>query len=66
VLAVLVPQGDQAAQLDGDVVGLADVQRQGRAAQGLAEQVAAQEGGDSPGAGQDLQDLGDDLVLQIG
>jgi hypothetical protein len=44
--------------------GLADVQREGGAVQALAEQVPAQEGGDAAGAGDDLQDGGQDLVLQ--
>src|SRR5579862_4187493 len=66
VLAVLVPQGDQAAQVDRDVVGLADVEREGRPGQGLAEQVAAQEGGGAAGAGDDLEDLAEDLLLQVG
>jgi hypothetical protein len=47
-------------------LGLADVQRDGRAAEGLAQELAAQEGGGGAGAGDDLQDLGDDLVLQAG
>jgi hypothetical protein len=41
VLAVLIPQGNQAAQVDGDVVALPDVEREGGAGQGLAEQLAA-------------------------
>jgi hypothetical protein len=47
-------------------LGLADVQRDGRAAEGLAQELAAQEGGGGAGAGDDLQDLGDDLMLQPG
>jgi hypothetical protein len=43
VLAALVPQGDQPAQMNRDVVGLAHVQRQGGPVQALAEQVPAQE-----------------------
>ena len=66
VLARLVPQGDQAPQVDRYVVGLPDVEREGGAVEAFAGQVAAQEGGHAAGAGQDLQDLGDDLVLQAG
>jgi dienelactone hydrolase len=40
MLAGLIPQRHQAAQVDRDVVGLADVQRQGRAVEALAEQLA--------------------------
>ena len=65
-LACLVPQGDQAPQVQGDVVGLPDVQGEGGAGQGLAEQVAAQEGRGAAGAGDDLQDLGQDLVFHLG
>src|SRR5580704_2006325 len=65
-LACLVPQGDQAPQVEGDVVGLADVEGEGGAGQGLAEQVPAQEGGGAAGAGDDLQDLAEDLVLHVG
>ena len=65
-LACLVPQRDQAAQVDRDVVGLPDIEREGGAGQGLAEQLAAQGGGGTAGAGDDLQDLGQDLVFQLG
>ncbi len=65
-LAGLVPQRDQAAQVDRDVVGFADVEREGGAGQGLAEQLAAQDGGGAAGAGDDLEDLGQDLVFQLG
>ncbi len=64
--AALVPQGGQAAEGDRDIVGLADVQRQRGAAEALAEEVAAQEGGDPAGAGDDLDDPGQDLLLQPG
>jgi hypothetical protein len=50
--------------MDRDVVGLADVQGQARAVQALAEQVPAEERRDAAGAGDDLQDSGQDLVLQ--
>jgi len=40
VAAALVPQGDQAAEVDGDVAALPDIQRQGGAGEGFAEQVA--------------------------
>jgi hypothetical protein len=63
---VLVPQGDQAAQVDRDVVGLADVQRQGGAVQALAQEVAAQERGGPAGARDDLEDPVQDLVLELG
>ena len=66
MLTGLVPQGDQPTQVLRDVVGLADVEREGGAGQGLAEQVPAQEGGGAAGPGDDLQDLGQDLVLQLG
>ena len=66
VLAGLVPQRDQAAQVHRDVVGLADVQRKRRAVQALAEQVTAQERGHSARTGDDLQDLAQDLLLQPG
>src|SRR5579872_6663396 len=66
VLAVLVSEGDQASQVDGDVVGLADVEREGRAGEGFAEQVAAQEAGGAAGPGDDLQDRAEDLLLQVG
>jgi hypothetical protein len=56
-LARLVSQSDQAAQVHRDVVGLADVEEEGGAGQGLAEQVAAQERGGAAGTGDDLQDL---------
>ena len=64
VLASLVAERDQAAQVDWDVVGLAHVQRQGGTVEAFAQEVAAQEGGDAAGAGDDLQHLGQDLVLQ--
>jgi len=51
--------------VDGDVVGLPDVQRQRRPAQALAEQVAPQEGGCPAGAGDDLEDLAQDLLFQL-
>src|ERR1700722_13160276 len=66
VLAGGVPEGDQGETGDRDVVGLADVEREGGASQGLAEQLAAQGGGGTAGAGDDLQDLGQDLVFQLG
>ncbi len=47
-------------------LGLADVQRERGAVQALAEQVAAEERGDAAGAGDDLQDGGQDLVLEHG
>src|SRR5580700_453453 len=65
VLACLIPEGDQAAQMEGDVVGLADIQRQGGPGEGLAEQVAAQERRGAAGAGDDLQDLAQDLLLHL-
>ena len=40
-LAALVPQRHQAAQADRDVTGLPGIQRQGRPAQALAQQVTA-------------------------
>src|ERR1700722_7102715 len=43
VLAGLVPQGDQAPQVDRDVVALPDVEGEGGAGQGFAEQLAAQD-----------------------
>ena len=43
VLAVLIPQRDQPPQVEGDVVGLADVQGEGGSGEGFAEQVAAEE-----------------------
>jgi len=49
-----------------DVVGLADVQRQRRPVQALAQQVAAQERGGAARPGQDLQDSAQDLLLQPG
>jgi hypothetical protein len=64
MLAALVPQRHQAPQVDGDVVGLADVQRERGSGQGLAEEVAAQEGGQAAGSGDDLDDPGQDLLLQ--
>src|ERR1700719_1132096 len=42
-LACLVPQRDQPPQVEGYLVGLPDIQREGGAGEGLAEQVAAQE-----------------------
>src|SRR5580698_6567369 len=66
VLAVLVPQGDQAAQVGRDLVGLADIEGEGGPGEGLAEQVAAQHRRGAAGPGDDLQDLGQDLVLQLG
>ena len=42
-LAPLIPQRDQPPQMQGDLVGLPDIEREGGAGQGLAEQVAAQE-----------------------
>jgi hypothetical protein len=65
-LACLVPQGHEAAQVEGDVVGLPDVQGEGGAGQGFAEQVAAQERRGAAGAGDDLKDLAQDLLLQLG
>ncbi len=65
-LAALVAEGGQAAEVDGDLVGLAGVQRQRRPAHPVAEEVAAQEGGDPAGAGDDLDDPGQDLLLQGG
>jgi hypothetical protein len=49
VLTRLVPQRDQAAQVDRDVVGLPDIERERRTVQALAEQVPAQERGHPPG-----------------
>jgi hypothetical protein len=66
VLAVLIRQHDQAAQVHRDVVGLADVQREGRAVQALPEHVAAEERRYGAGTGDDLQDPGQDLLLQLG
>ena len=42
-----------------------DVQGQGGAVEALAQQLAAQEGRDPAGAGDDLQDPGDDVVFQL-
>jgi hypothetical protein len=47
-------------------LGLPDVQRERRAIQALAQQVPAEEGGDPAWPGDDLQDGGQDLVLQHG
>jgi hypothetical protein len=47
-LAALVAQRHQAAQVHRDVIGLPDVQRQGRPVQAPAEQVAAQEKSNMP------------------
>jgi hypothetical protein len=44
----------------------ADVQREGGPVEALSEQVPAQEGRCAAGAREDLQDLGQDLVLQVG
>ena len=46
-------------------LGLADVQREGGPGEGLAEQVPAQERGGAAGAGDDLQDLAQDLLLHL-
>src|SRR5580692_5856634 len=51
VLACLIPQRHQAPQMQRDVVGLPDVEREGGPGQGLAEQVAAQERRGATGAG---------------
>src|SRR5580700_8865851 len=53
VLARLIPQRDQPAQMERDVVGLPDVEREGGAGQGFAEQVPAQDGGGAAGPGDD-------------
>ena len=65
-LARLIPQRDQAPQVDRDLVALPDIEREGGPGQGLAEQVPAEEGGGAAGAGDDLEDLAQDLLLQLG
>jgi len=45
-------------------LGLAHVQREGGPVQPFAEEIPAEERGDAAGAGDDLQDGGQDLVLQ--
>jgi hypothetical protein len=49
MLAGLIAQRDQPPQVDGDLVGLADVQREGGPVEALAEQLPAQERRDPPG-----------------
>src|SRR5260370_5299623 len=66
VLAVLIPQRDQPPQVHRDLVGLPDIQREGGAGQGLAEQGPAQDGGGAAGPGGDLQDLAQDPLLHLG
>ena len=66
ILARLVPQRHQAAQMDGDIVGPPYIQRQRGSVQALTQQVPAQERGDPAGAGDDLEDLAQDLMLQVG
>src|SRR5512146_2039488 len=63
-LAVLVPQPDRVPDARGDGVGVADVQRQARSAQHRLELLAAQERGESAWAGQQLDGLADDGLLQ--
>ena len=41
ILAGLVPQGDQAAEVDRDVIGPPDVQGEGRPVQALTQKIAA-------------------------
>src|SRR6202041_99608 len=65
-LACRVAEGDQPPQVQRDVVGLADVEGEGGAGEGFAEQVAAQVGGGAAGAGDDLEDLAEDLVFHRG
>ena len=50
--------------MQGDVVGLPDIQRQRRPGQRLAQQVPAQERGHPTGPGDRLQHLAQDLLLQ--
>jgi hypothetical protein len=47
-------------------LGLPDVEGEGGSGEGFAEQVAAQERGGAAGAGDDLQDLAEDLLLHRG
>src|SRR5487761_1170865 len=64
--AVLVPQGDGAADVGGDVLGVADVQRQaGGVVRGL-QQAGAQLGGQAVGAGQEVDGQPGDGVAQRG
>src|SRR5579875_3323623 len=62
--AALVAQRHQPPQVHRDLVRLADVQRQRGAIEAFPEQVAAQEGRDPARAGDDLEHLGQDLLLQ--
>ena len=56
-LAVLVPQDDRVADPGRNGLGVADVQRQARAAQPDAQLPAAQEAGEAAGAGQQVDGL---------
>jgi hypothetical protein len=50
-LARAVAEDDRAAQLLGDVAGVAEIQGQGRAAERAAQEVGAEEAGQAVGAG---------------
>ena len=63
-LAVLVPQGDRVADPGRDRLGVPDVQRQAGAVQAGAELAAAQEAGQPARAGQQVDGLADDGLLE--
>src|SRR5689334_10043984 len=62
-LAVPVPQGDRVADPRGNVLAVPDVQRQARPGQPRAELPAAQERRQPAGAGQKVDSLADNGLL---
>ena len=63
-LALAVAEDDGAAQVVRDMVGIAEVEGEGRAAERAAELLGAQEPGEAVGAGQRLDGHGQQGALQ--
>jgi hypothetical protein len=61
---VLVPQDHRAADRGGDLGAVPDIQRQAGSGQAGAELAGAQEGGQTAGAGDQVDGLADDRVAE--